>query len=476
VASEPVKIQESVRFGEDFELDPRSYELRRAGAALKLERIPLEILLLLVEQRGQLVSREQIVDRVWGPGAFLDTDNSINGAIRKIRQVLKDDCEQPRYLQTITGKGYRFIAPVVESGVATSEQPVASLVSMPQSLIGRKISNYRIMGLLGGGGMGVVYRAEDLKLGRRVAIKFLPGEMASDPRAFERFEREARAASALDHRNICSIYQFGEHEGQPFIVMQLLEGRTLREWIEETAGRMDAKRLQEFLDLAIQIADGLEAAHQKGIIHRDIKPANIYVTNRHEAKILDFGVAKFMEASDSPAEGSGTLPDGAAQENPALTLTGASMGTPFYLSPEQIRGWKLDTRTDLFSFGLVLYEMATGQRAFAGKTATLIRNAVLSEHEVPARQLIPDLPPEMEAILAKALEKDRDLRFQSAGEMRIDLEQLRSAVRPVARRPWGNRLWLAGASAAVLMVTLLLYQTGVHRWRWPAPSTTESST
>src|SRR5262249_36737329 len=216
------------------------------------------------------------------------------------------------------------------------------------------------------------YKAEDLKLGRQVALKLLPEELASDPVAFERLQREARAASSLDHPNICSIYQLGEHGGRPFIVMQLLEGLTLREWIERTANQNAAAPLAQLLDIAIQILQGLEAAHEKGIIHRDVKPANIFITNRGQAKVLDFGVAKFVDAGESEAVSASTSRTLESTSRPSpdskLTRTGASMGTPSYLSPEQIRGEKLDARTDLFSFGLVLYEMATGRQAYSGET------------------------------------------------------------------------------------------------------------
>jgi eukaryotic-like serine/threonine-protein kinase len=427
VASEPVRVPELLRFGGDFELDLRRYELRRSGRVLKLERIPMEILLLLLERKGQLVSRERIVERVWGKGVFLDTDNSINNAIRKIRQVLKDDPEHPRFIQTVLGRGYVFVASTIESDPESAQTEVPAPPPASESLIGQRIVDYRILLLLGGGGMGVVYKAEDLRLGRPVAMKFLPGELAADAGAFERLKREARAASVLDHPNICSIYQLGEHEGRPFIVMQLLEGETLRDWINRGAQETTASRLPKLLDLAIQITDGLEAAHRKGIIHRDIKPTNIFVTSRGQAKILDFGVAKFVEPGDQPdneVQESASFPG----SDPSLTKTGVSMGTPSYLSPEQVRREKLDTRTDLFSFGLVLYEMATVQRAFSGDTAPVIREAVLHEAAVPVRQLNPDLPPELERIINKAVEKNRDLRYQTAAEIRFDLEGLKDSI------------------------------------------------
>ncbi|HEX7288810.1 MAG TPA: protein kinase, partial [Candidatus Angelobacter sp.] len=412
---------ESIKLGEGLELDARAYELRRSGRVLKLERIPMDLLLLLVEQRGQLVSREQIIERIWGKDVFLDADNSINAAIRKIRQVLRDDSERPRFIQTITGKGYRFIAAIVESGAPPTHPDAVS----PETLIGKKVSHYRVLQVLGGGGMGVVYKAEDLELGRGVAIKFLPGELASDPAAFARVQKEARAASSLDHPNICSIYELGEHQGRPFIVMQLLQGQTLREWIAQAADRDSSACLNQVLNLSVQICAGMEAAHEKGIIHRDIKPANVFVTSRGEAKILDFGVAKFMADAAVADEGAAT----GQGQNQNVLETGASIGTPAYLSPEQVRCEKLDPRTDLFSFGLVLYEMATGRQAFIGDTAAVIREAVLHQPVVPPRQVESGIPAELECIILKALAKDRDQRYQSSAQLLTDLEDLATALK-----------------------------------------------
>ncbi len=427
VTSKPIATPDCLRFGDDFELDLRAYELRSGGIPLKLKPIPMELLLFLVAHRGELITREQIVERIWGKGVFLDTDNSINGAISKIRQVLRDDVEQPRFVQTVTGKGYRFIAAVVE--VMPAPVPTAEWHTLAaDSLAGKRVSHYRILQVLGGGGMGVVYKAEDLKLGRRVAIKFLPAEMAGDTAAFERLQREARAASALDHPNICAIHELGEHEGQPFIVMQLLEGQTLREWIETAAPPGTAARFKELLDLGIQIADWLDAAHQKGIIHRDVKPANIFVTTRGEAKVLDFGVAKLLEAPEVTPGLSGSVPKTDAVSNPTLTRTGASMGTPSYLSPEQIRGEKLDARTDLFSLGTVLYEMATGECPFAEGSIAVTLAAVLNKRPAPVTQANPELPGELEKIIEKALEKDRNVRYSSAANLRNDLQSLKQML------------------------------------------------
>ncbi len=371
------------------------------------------------------------------------------------------------------------------------------------SLTGKTVSHYRVLEIVGGGGMGVVYRAEDLKLGRAVALKFLPEELGDDPKALERFEREARAASALDHPNICSIYEFGEHQGQPFIVMQLLEGQTLREHLASLAlarsgsdgSCPQAFPLEQLLDVGTQIAAGLQAAHERGIIHRDIKPANIFLTERGLVKILDFGVAKLtVEAPGfSPAnEDDGGMglqprpglkpdlkagPDHRAEArcfhqlsapvDATLTRTGVAMGTAGYMSPEQVRGEKVDARTDLFSFGLVIYEMATGQRAFSGDTAALVREAILNQTPAPVGERNSAIPPKVEQIINRAIEKDRELRYQSAAEMHADLQSLADQPRESdsGKLPMPSQ-WKWLVAATVICVALV---AGVLYWHSHKP-------
>ena len=285
-------------------------------------------------------------------------------------------------------------------------------------MVGRTISHYRVLQELGGGGMGVVYRAEDVSLGREVALKFLPEQMARDRIALERFEREAHAAASINHPNICTVYEIGEQEGRPFLAMEFLEGETLKHRIGHKPVRLDS-----LLNWAIQIADGLEAAHGRGIVHRDIKPANLFITARGQAKILDFGLAKLTRAGHQAGSAASDLTKTARMDT--LTRPGSAAGTPGYMSPEQATGEELDARSDLFSLGVVLYQMATGRTPFAGKTSGAVIAAILHDKPEPASRINPDVPLRLDEIIDKALEKDREIRYQHAADLRTDLKRLR---------------------------------------------------
>ena len=488
---EEAQAAQLIRF-ESFEVNLRSGELWKSGEKVKLPEQSFQILTMLLGRPGEVVLRREIQKRLWPNDTVVEFEHSINSAIKRLRLALGDSADQPRYVETLARRGYRWMVPVewVEANSAGLRAPApAALSPQPASaaaaLIGKKVSHYRVLEILGGGGMGVVYRAEDLKLGRRVALKFLPEELRSDPVALERFEREARAASALEHPNICPVYEFGEHEGQPFIVMQLLSGQTLRDRLENSkfapALRVPLP-ISELLDLAIQIADGLDAAHAKRIIHRDIKPANIFITTRGEAKILDFGLAKLSptngprplggEGGEQSEPGEGVSPHDTptpSVQEPHLTKSGVAMGTASYMSPEQVRGEKVDARTDLFSFGLVLYEMATGHQAFGGETTAVVRQAILNGTPTPARVLNPEVRSELERIIDRALEKEREKRYQAASELCTDLQALKQEAEAEGRPARGQWPFRLAAILAMLVVGAAVAWFAIQRTP-PLPS------
>ena len=430
-----------------FELDVRSAELRDLeGKATQLAEQSFRILVALLERPGEVVGREELCKRLWPNGTIVEFEHSISVAVNRLRQALGDAADSPRFIETLVRRGYRWKTPVqwLQSQHSTSSPQTAA-----RNLVGKRVSHYRILEILGGGGMGLVYKGEDIKLGRRVALKFLPEELASDERALRRFETEARAASALNSPNICTIYAVEEHDGQPFIAMELLEGRTLRDIIAEASSARVPLPVDRVLETGIQIAKGLEAAHQRGIIHRDIKPANVFVTTQGQVKILDFGLAKLHDA-DLSEPGSVFLDGKLPPKNSSsltLTRTGVALGTAAYMSPEQVRGEKLDVRTDLFSFGLTLYEMGANRPAFDGETAPILHNAILNETPVSLRILNPGITSKLERTINKAIEKDRTKRYQTSAEVAKDLESVRD--NSFWRR---TKLWVVGLTGMALVL------------------------
>jgi DNA-binding winged helix-turn-helix (wHTH) protein len=462
-------------------LDLRSGELwewtESGGPRKLLQEQPFQVLRILIEFEGQVVTREEIKAKLWPNDTEVDFDHSINAAVAALRRALGDSADKPKFVETVARRGYRLIVRAeliaAEAEIRAAQQlspPAPDAGSKPfvaGGLDGKRVSHYRVIGPLGGGGMGMVYRAEDLKLGRRVALKFLPEEMADDNLALRRFDREAQTASSLNHPNICTIYEIDEYEGRPFIAMELLEGQSLRDRLAENRG--GPLEIGELRSIGKQVCEGLTAAHAKGIIHRDIKPANIFLTALGTAKILDFGLAKLASLDETDEVNAASSRPRPAQnvanaEVPApadidasLTRTGVTIGTAGYMSPEQIRREPLDARTDLFSFGLVLYEMATGQRAFTGDTAAQVHQRILHDAQPPVQQLNDRVPPRLGAIIAKALEKDREQRYQSATEISAEL----NVILPAASAP-ASRMFKFVTIAALAIAALAL---GWSYWR-----------
>ncbi len=464
---QPIPPPHVIRFG-IYEVDLKSSKLRKSGLEIKLQEQPFQLLATLISRPGSVVTREELRRTLWPYDTFADFDHGLAKAIEKLREALGDSADNPRFVETLPRHGYRFISPVegqerdAQRAQRLPETPgVFPLHSPARDLPGKVVSHYRIHEKLGSGGMGEVYEAEDLKLGRCVALKFLPEEFSDDPKALERFKREARTASALNHHNICTIYEVDEHEGQPFIAMELCQGRTLKQLVAE--GPLESARVST---IAMQVADALDTAHSKGIIHRDLKPANIFITERGEAKVLDFGLAKLIPEMGRGAQAAGVSDRSASEtgEGP-LTTAGAAVGTVAYMSPEQLRGEELDSRTDLFSFGAVLYEMATGQQAFPGKTAAVVSDAILNRAPESPQRFNPELPAKLDAIIRKALEKDRTKRYATAHALRDDLA---IPVEPSPVRHFRPRLglrlrWVLASLALVLLALAVLLIPAVRQ-------------
>ena len=431
------KPEQLARFGV-FEADLVTGELRKGGVRVKLQEQPFRVLALLLTNHGQLVPREQLRRELWSDSTFVDFDQGLATAIRKIREVLGDAAENPLFVETLPKRGYRFIAAVEWVQKEPVGEDVPRVARAPQT-----VSHYRILEKLGAGGMGAVYRAEDLKLERTVALKFLATHLLENQEGRERFIREAKAAAAIDHPNICTIYEIDEGEGQTFLAMAYVEGASLNQKI-----RARPLKLDEALDLAIQAGEGLQAAHQKGIVHRDVKTSNLMVTKDGRVQIMDFGLAQLLGRTK-------------------LTETGTSLGTPAYMSPEQARGEAVDRRTDIWSLGVVLYEMVGGQLPFKGERDAGVAHSILNEDPEPLTALRTGVPIEWDRVVSKALAKNPDERYSHVDDMLVDLRVLekqlasKKSPSPAGRATYGPQplpRWqrLALPASAVLVVGLAI--------------------
>ena len=455
-----------IRFG-PFQLDLRSSELRRNGIRIRLPDQSIKVLTMLVQSPGEVVTREQLHRTLWPNGTIVEFDSSINAAIRRLREALEDSADAPQYIETLPRRGYRFLVPVEQ---APTMEAVSSFEheSSSDGLEGQTISRYRIGKKLGQGAMGVVYQAEDTRLGRSVAIKFLPEELSYDPRVLERFEREARAASALNHPNICTVYEVDEHEGARFIAMEYVLGKSLDQLIAPSG-----LPVHDVLNYAAQIADALAKAHSAGIVHRDLKPSNIMVSQDGLVKLLDFGLAKVcapqpvVDITAPPAETS-------------LTVEGTILGTLQYMAPEQLEGREADVRTDIFAFGAVTYEMATGRKAFEGKSQASLIAAILEREPPPISTVRPSAARALDRVVATCLAKKPDDRWQSARDLLRELQWLKEGRAPRRVTQTGFRTWplpwilLAAVSLALLILAVVDFrlrprEANVVRFQVPLP-------
>jgi Tol biopolymer transport system component/DNA-binding winged helix-turn-helix (wHTH) protein len=449
-----------VRF-QSFQLDLRAGELRRNGIKVRVPDQSIKVLAMLVENPGEVVTREELHQKLWPNGTIVEFDRSINAAIKRLRQALEDSAEEPKFIETLPRRGYRFLVPVER---AASAEPVGASEPEPAAdgFEGQTISHYRVSKKLGQGGMGVVYRAEDLRLGRSVALKFLSEELSDDSRALERFEREARAASALNHPNICTVHEVGEHDGVPFIVMEYLTGKSLDRLIGP-----QGLAVKDVLRYAVQISDALATAHAAGIIHRDLKPSNIMVSRDGLVKLLDFGLAK-VRSTEADADATG-LPT----ETTPLTGEGTILGTLQYMAPEQLEGKEADARADIFALGTVLYEMATGKKAFEGTSRASLMAAIL-EHPAPSLTVQdPATPPVFDRVVTKCLAKDPNARWQSARDLKDELEWIAGGTAVsgvVVAHRWNHArfAWVVAGVVAMIAIVLVL----VHFNEKPAETRT----